>query len=141
VLRELLGFVVPASANGATYMAVLWLAATSVVQQTNGLLLSALYVACMNIKTLVLFVPQQANNVSVAYLSRYRANLPEHYRKALLSNLFLIVLGTAIGAAVVAGLAGEVLSLYGDAFVEGVDLLRVLMAAAVMESVGYGLAQ
>jgi hypothetical protein len=122
-------------------MASLWITATLVVSQPDGLLMSAVYVACMNIKTLVLFVPQQANTASVAYLSRYRANVSGEYKIALTWNLLMISLATLLTAAVVALFAPYVLRLYGDQFVVAAPLLQVLMAAAVAEAVGYGLTQ
>jgi hypothetical protein len=119
----------------------LWVAATMVARQPGGLVLSALYVACMNLKTLALFVPQQANAVSVAYLSRYRASIPTEYRAALTWNLLAISVATVSSALLIAVLAPYVLLLYGDEFQTGASFLQVLMAAAVAEAVAYGLTQ
>ena len=134
-------FSVSASLNGFTYMASLWLTATLIVRQPDGLLMSALYAACMNIKTLVLFAPQQANAASVSYLSRYRADLPHEYRGALASNLLMVTLVAFCGAGIVAIFARQVLGVYGDEFESGVPLLEVMMVAAVVEAIGYGLTQ
>lgn len=138
---EVFRFSLPTSLNAFTYMGALWVVATSVVRQPDGLLLSALYAVSMNIKTLVLFAPQQANAVSIVHLTRYRSTDALAYRTEFLLNMLMMFTVGLVSAGVVAMLAPQIMGLYGESFVEGVDLLRVLMVAAVAEAIGYGLTQ
>jgi len=141
VVSEVVRFSLPASINGATYMAALWITLNVIVYQPAGLLLGAVYVVCMNLKTLVLFVPQQANSVSVAHLSRYRATAPRDYWRALVWNTGFITSLATMGALAIGVFSTEVLRLYGTEFVEGAAFLQILMIAAVTEAIGYALTQ
>lgn len=140
-LSELMRFSIPASINGLTYMASLWFIVNSIVRQPDGLVLSALYVVCMNVKTLVLFVPQQANNASIAYLTRYRAAFPADYGGAIFWNMMVLIGLTALSAVVVAAAAEPLLRLYGENFTVARTLLRIMMLAAVTEAIGYSMTQ
>jgi O-antigen/teichoic acid export membrane protein len=138
---EVVRFSLPASLNAFTYMGALWVVATALVRQPDGLILSALYAVSMNIKTLVLFAPHQANSMSVVYLTRYRFSDAAAYRNEFLLNMLMMFTVALVAAGMAGVLAPHIMSLYGESFSAGVGLLRVLMISAVAEAVGYGLTQ
>lgn len=141
VWPEVMRFTLPASLNGLTYMGAAWVVITSIVQQTDGLAMSAIYAAVMTVKTLVLFVPQQANAVSVSYLSRFRLESARQYKVGYRANFVMVFALTILVAGPVAFFAPHVIGVFGDSFASGSDVLRVFMLAALAEAIGYGITQ
>jgi O-antigen/teichoic acid export membrane protein len=139
--RELVSFAAPASANSLTYAGAAWVASGIIVQQ-HGMAGFALYAACLNIRTMVMFVPLQANTVSVALLSRiFAAEDPTAFRRGYWSNLGMLVLTSALFALIISWFSGEVLAFYGREFVNGREILMTLMIGCVFEAAGYGITQ
>lgn len=139
--RELVAFAAPASANSLTYAGAAWVASSIIVQQ-HGLAGFALYAACLNIRTMVMFVPLQANTVSVALLSRlFAAEDQTTFRRGFWSNLSMLLLTSALFAVIISFFSAELLALYGREFVNGRDLLMILMIGCAFEAAGYGITQ
>jgi O-antigen/teichoic acid export membrane protein len=139
--RELAAFAAPASANSFTYAGAAWVASGIIVQQ-HGMAGFALYAACLNIRTMVMFVPLQANTVSVAMLSRlFAAEDRTTFRRGYWLNLGMLVLTSALFAVAISVFADQVLALYGREFVSGRALLMILMIACAFEAAGYGITQ
>jgi O-antigen/teichoic acid export membrane protein len=139
--RELVAFAAPASANALTYAGAAW-AASGIIVQQHGMAGFALYAACLNIRTMVMFVPLQANTVSVALLSRLSVAADQAtFRRGFWSNLGMLVLTSALFALIISFFSVELLGLYGREFVNGRDLLITLMIGCAFEAAGYGITQ
>lgn len=131
----ILHFALPASLTGAVTLPAFWLASAFLVQQPGGLDQMALFGAANSFRLIVLFLPNAMNNVGMSLLNNQRTNSADAYRRVFWWNLGLTLAFVSAGAAAVVGVGPLLLRAFGREFQGGYAVLRVLMIAAVVESI------
>lgn len=128
-------FALPATIGGALYQPATWVGTALLASQPAGFHQLALFGAANMFRTMVLFVPQVVNNVGMAVLNHQRRSNPAGYRNVFWLNAALTT-GAAIAAAGMILVLGALpLRLFGPTFVEGRVILRIMLAAAIIEAV------
>jgi O-antigen/teichoic acid export membrane protein len=131
----ILHFAVPASLTATVTLPAFWLASAFLVRQPGGLEQMALFGAANSFRLIVLFLPNAMNNVGMSLLNNQRTSSIEAYRRVFWWNLGLTATFVTCGALVVMAVGPILLGAFGKDFQGGYAALRVLMLAAVIESV------
>lgn len=131
----LLHFALPASLTGAITLPAFWLASALLVRQPGGLEQMALFGAANSFRVIVLFLPNVMNSVGTSLLNNQRRTSEGGYRSIFWWNLALTAGFVTAGAVAVIAVGPRLLSAFGKGFDAGSLALRVLMLAAVIESV------
>ena len=133
--RILYRFSLPAFLASLVVGPALWACNTLLVNQPNGYTEMGLYSAADKWRMLILFIPASMFGMIVPMLSNlHGVGDLVAYRKVFRANLF-VNLGLALApAAVVAGLAAPLMSLYGGSFRSGWPVLLILSLAALPEA-------
>jgi O-antigen/teichoic acid export membrane protein len=135
-------FALPAALSGFISMPTLWLANAALVRQPNGFSQMALYGVSSSLKSLVLFLPNVINGVSVSLINNQRGlGDGAGYRKVFWSNIALTVGATTIAAAGLTLLGPWLLEIFGPGFREGYPVLLVLLFSAIPETLATGVYQ
>ena len=134
-------FSLPASANGLTNAGATWIVSILIVQTVGGFKNIALYSAVATLKTLILFIPYQINNVAITLINRASGAEPTRRRSLFWRNLIVLVGLTAACAAPMILFASQVIQIYSRAFIEGSVLLRIYMIGAIGEALSFALMQ
>ena len=131
----LVSFAIPAALGGLSSMPALWLANSFLVRQPDGFSQLALYTAAFSVRSLVFFLPNLVNRVSMSLLNNVKGSRDwDGYRRVFWTNAALTA-GTVTVAAVGVGLVGvQVLALFGRDFRVARPVLLVLLGAAVLEA-------
>jgi O-antigen/teichoic acid export membrane protein len=134
-LRMVWSFALPSTLAGFVTLPCIWAVSLLVTRQPDGLAWIALFSVAHQIKQAVVQLPAMLNIVAFSALSRAKGQGDaKSFRKIFLSSLAVSFVLVAFIALIISGLAPEVLSLFGSNFVEGVGLLRILLLAAVVET-------
>ena len=131
----LVHFALPAALTGAITLPAFWLASACLVRQPGGLEEMALFGAANSFRLVVLFLPNIMNSVGMSLLNNQRATSQDGYRRIFWWNLALTAVSVSIGAAGVIAVGPPLLRAFGKGFDAGFTVLRLLMLAAVLESV------
>jgi O-antigen/teichoic acid export membrane protein len=135
-LHMVWSFALPSTLAGFVTLPCIWAVTLMVARQPNGLAWIALFSVAHQIKQAVLQLPAMLNVVAFSALSRAKGQGDaKSFRKIFLSSLTVSFVFVAFIALIISALAPEVLSLFGSNFVEGVGLLRILLLAAVLETI------
>lgn len=135
-LRMVWTFALPSTLAGYVTLPCIWAVTLLVARQPDGLAWTALFSVAHQIKQAVLQLPAMLNVVAFSALSRAKGRGDiKGSRKIFLSSLMVSFFFVALVALVTSALAPEVLSLFGKNFDAGVLLLRILLFAAVLETV------
>ncbi len=130
-----LHFALPSALTGLSTMPALWLATAVLVRQPGGYREMALYAAAASLRTLVMFVPQLGNSVGIALVNNARAEASHRqYLRAFWANMAVVCATALAGAAVVALLGPQLLSMFGRDFRSGYSVLLVLLLASLFEA-------
>jgi O-antigen/teichoic acid export membrane protein len=133
--QVLFGFAIPAALAGFTSLPALW-AGNAILISQGGELAGMAYVgAAVSLKTLILFMPTVIDGVSTALINRERSVGDEQsYRQIF--NLNLAVTGAVAGTLAIGVVlfARPLMALFGNRFVAGADVLRVLAVAACIQA-------
>jgi O-antigen/teichoic acid export membrane protein len=140
--RVLSKFALPAALSGFISTPALWLANVFLVRSPNGYNEMAMYSAGMNIRTLILVLPRNINNVSCSILNYHKGLVHEiEYRRTYWINLIITsVLVLAGGIAVFFG-GQRILGLFGKSFEEASPVLLILLLSGIIEIVAVSLYQ
>jgi O-antigen/teichoic acid export membrane protein len=130
----ILHFALPASLTGAVTLPAFWLASAFLVRQPGGLEQMALFGAANSFRLIVLFLPNAMNNVGTSLLNNQRTASGDDYRRVFWWNLGLTAAVVILGATVVIAIGPLLLRAFGKEFQGGYAVLRILMLAAVIES-------
>jgi O-antigen/teichoic acid export membrane protein len=95
----------------------------------------ALFGAANSFRLIVLFLPNAMNNVGTSLLNNQRTASLDDYRRVFWWNLGLTAAIVVLGAATVVAVGPLLLRVFGREFQGGYSVLRILMLAAVIESV------
>ena len=134
--RQIWTFALPSTLAGYVTLPCLWAVTIFIARQTDGLAWSALFLVSHQIKQAVLQLPALLNVVSFSALSRAKGQSDKvGFREIFISGFVISFVFIALIAAITAVIAPEILSLFGHNFIEGVTLLRILLLAAVLETV------
>jgi O-antigen/teichoic acid export membrane protein len=131
----ILHFALPATLTGAVTLPAFWLASAFLVRQPGGLDQMALFGAANSFRLIVLFLPNAMNNVGMSLLNNQRTASVDDYRRVFWWNLGLTAGIVVLGATIVVAIGPLLLRVFGREFQGGYSVLRVLMVAAVIESV------
>jgi O-antigen/teichoic acid export membrane protein len=131
----LLHFAVPASLTGAITLPAFWLASAFLVRQPGGLEQMALFGAANSFRVIALFLPNILNSVGMSLLNNQRTTSEDGYRRIFWWNLALTGTFVSLAAVGVIAVGPWLLRAFGKGFDGGYAVLRVLMLAAVIESV------
>ncbi len=131
----LLHFALPASLTGAITLPTFWLASALLVRQPGGLEQMAIFGAANSFRVIVLFLPNVMTGVGTSLLNNQRRTSEGGYRSIFWWNLFLTAAFVSAGALAVIAVGPRLLSAFGKGFEGGAVVLRVLMLAAIIESV------
>lgn len=135
-------FALPAAIAGYYSAPMIWLANSFLVRQQGGYGEMGLYSAANNLRLLVLFIPNVMNTVGMSVLNYEKAKGDViHYNRVFRSNVFFIFLVALGGSLVVGGFGRQILHLFGREFRAGYDLLWLLLAASLFESLNIALYQ
>jgi len=131
----ILHFALPASLNGVITLPAFWLASAFLVRQPGGLEQVALFGAANSFRVIVLFLPNVMNSVGMSLLNNQRTASADDYRRVFWWNLGLTAAFVSAGAISVMTAGPWLLRAFGKDFGGGYAALRVLMVAAVIESI------
>jgi O-antigen/teichoic acid export membrane protein len=135
-------FALPAAVSGWSSMPSLWLANAFLVRQINGLSQMGLYSAANVFRSMVLFLPILFNNVSMSILN-HQMGLKDssNFRKVFLTNILLTAICSLGGTVFIVVFGRYFLGFFGNSFMEGHDILLVLMISTIPESLALALTQ
>ncbi|MBM3210855.1 MAG: hypothetical protein FJ121_01010 [Deltaproteobacteria bacterium] len=140
--RALTNFVLPAALSGLISMPALWLANVFLVRSPNGYNEMAMYSAAMNIRTLILLLPRNINNVSCSILNYQKGLVNENeYRRTYWINLIITSVLVLAGGIVVYFAGQRILGLFGKSFEEASPVLLILLLSGFIEIVAISLYQ
>jgi O-antigen/teichoic acid export membrane protein len=134
-------FAIPSLAIGLTSNAAQWWALTFLAR-AGGYEQLAIFNAANNLRSLILFLPLAMHSVALSVLNHqlgmgdYRLRARTYWLNIGLTSLFTVIIALPVTL-----FASEILSLYGASFRTGEEVLRVLMAAAVLEVLCYSMYQ
>jgi O-antigen/teichoic acid export membrane protein len=135
----LLYFALPSAIAGLTTLPSLWLGNAFLARRVDGFSQLAIYGAATSLKTLILILPQLLNTVGTSLLNNQRGlGNADQYRKVFWMNLAATTLSALAGAAVLVVLGKWLLSFFGAKFVEGYDVLLVLILSLLPEAMAVG---
>lgn len=134
-------FALPASLGGVLTLPAIWIAGALLGRQAGGYHQLALFGAANTFRTVVLFVPQAVNNVGMSILNHQRRVSADGYSRVFRWNAFLTASSALGAAAVLLLLGGPLLQLFGPTFIEGRNVLAILLGAAVIEALAIALYQ
>jgi len=138
----ILKFALPGALSGFTSMPALWLASAFLVRQPNGYSQMAIYSASFSLMTLVLFLPNIANNVGMSLINHHKgAGKRSEYRRAVRMNLAVSTAIVIFGACTLAAFGPHLLRLFGKDFDDGYRVLLILLLAAIVQSIGVAMYQ
>ncbi len=140
--RILLHFALPGALSGLTSIPALWGVQALLARSPRGFGDVAVYAACLNLLTAVLFVPTIVNGVTMPWINRRNALEGDRgYRHALRTNLVATTVILALALAATGLLGRWLLGLYGSGFRGGYDVLILLLLAGVPEALTIALNQ
>jgi O-antigen/teichoic acid export membrane protein len=131
----LLKFALPAALCGLTFLPSLWIGTTILVRQPNGFSQMALFSAAYILMAGVLFIPNNTYVVGWSILNHHKGERrPDSYWGIFTMNLLVVGVVSVFGSLGVAILGTWLLRLFGKAFVAGHEVLLVMLAAAISQS-------
>lgn len=133
--RPVWRFAVPAGLAGIVTMPCLWLVTVLVSRLPDGLALVAMFSVAHQLRLAVLQLPSLLNAVSFSVMSRLKGQRAEGgIRSIFWSNVAINAGFSTLAIALLAGLSGPLLGLYGQAFGDGRWLLIILLLSVIPES-------
>lgn len=133
--ETILNFVLPTAIISYYSIPLLWFANSLLFRQPNGYGETALYMAALNIKNLILFIPNIINNVVFSILNNLIGiNQLSKYRKLVNLNVKITFLATFTGGLIIALFSNLILGLYGENFIDARKILALLLISAVFEA-------
>lgn len=140
--QVLTNFALPAALSGFISMPALWLANIFLVRSPNGYNEMAMYSAAMNIRTLIILLPRNINNVSCSILNYQKGVVNEiEYRRTYWINLIITSVLVLAGGIVVYFAGQKILGLFGKNFEEASPVLLILLFSGLIEIVAISLYQ
>jgi len=138
LLYDLLrGFALPAFLIALTFSGSLWFGNVHLLSQPDGARYLGLFAAAYLLRTLVVFLPAQLGTVSLALISGHSAaGRTVEYRQVLLGSIVLAGLFASLIAGSIVLLAPVLLPILGADFVAAAPMIKVVMAASVLEAIG-----
>ena len=128
-------FALPAALSGLISMPALWLANAYLARQPSGYSQMALYSAAMNLRVLVLFLPNIVNSVGISLLNNHMGTRDgDRYKKIFWGNMGLTVSAALVAATVVWLVGPTLLKMFGKSFVAGNQVVSVLVLAGIVEA-------
>ena len=129
-------FALPAALSGLSALLAIWIGNALLVRQQNGLSEMGLYAAVATFRALLLLFPALANNVGLSVINSFaEIRDARPYRTAFWANFWVTSVSLAIGAAALLLFGDAFLGLFGQDFIEGKTLLRVVIGGAVLEGI------
>jgi O-antigen/teichoic acid export membrane protein len=138
LLRDLLrAFALPAFLIALTFSGSLWFGNIHLLSQPDGARHLGLFAAAYLLRTMVVFLPAQLGTVSLTLISGHSAaGRTLEYRQVLLGSIVLAGLFASLIAGSIVLLAPVLLPILGPDFVAAAPMLKVVMAASVLEAIG-----
>jgi O-antigen/teichoic acid export membrane protein len=134
-LRKVWSFALPSTLAGFVTLPCIWAVTLLVTRQPEGLAWIALFSVAHQIKQAVIQLPAMLNVVAFTALSWARGKDDyKSYRIILKSSIIVSFVFVTLVAVIVSVIAQDVLWLFGSDFVAGEELLRILLIAAVVET-------
>lgn len=135
--RLIWSFALPASLASLITLPCLWGVTALLARQPDGLAWAAIFAVGHQIRQAVLQVPLLLNAVSFSVLSRLKGRGAEaDFRQVFWSNLAVALVFVSTLVIVLSLLAPQVLSLYGESFMQRSVLLILLLVSTVPEVLG-----
>lgn len=130
-------FALPAGLASLVTLPCLWGVTALVARQPGGVAWVGLFSVAHQLRQLVLQLPALLNTVTASVLSRLKGqNDGGEFWRVFRANLMVGVGFSSVVAAMLALASTQILGLYGHGFVEGRDLLLLLLLAVIPEVVG-----
>jgi O-antigen/teichoic acid export membrane protein len=130
-------FALPAGLASMVTLPCMWGVTALVAMQPGGVAWVGLFSVAHQLRQLVMQLPALLNTVTSSVLSRLKGqNAGSEFWRVFRANL-MVGVGYTSAVAVLLSLAStHVLGLYGAGFIEGRDLLLVLLVAVIPEAIG-----
>lgn len=137
-----LHWVVPNLMGGLSSVPALWAAQAALARTSGGYSQLGVYVAALNLAMMVVLVPTVVNGVGIAVLNNARhADGGRRFEQVYSVNLRVTFLCAGAAAGLFGLLSARLLGLYGADFRAYEVVLKVLLVAAVAESLTIALSQ
>lgn len=136
----ILKFALPAALAGYYSLPLVWLANSFLVRQPGGYGEMALYASSSSVRTLVLFLPQVINNVSLSILNNINGD-EIRYKRMYTANILIIFIATIMIGSGFGFFGADILSLFGKDFRNGKVVLWILLTSTVFEGISIALYQ
>lgn len=134
-VRRLLNYSAPATLAGLAMWLAIWGGQTLLARDPRSEVQLGLFNASYMIRTIVIFIPQQAVLALLPLITRNATNYDQRGAHRMLLMSAKIVFGFSIVMAIVAGLCAEViLGLFGERFIDGRQIFLLLLLSAPLES-------
>ena len=134
-MAPILHFALPSALTGLSTVRRYGWPPPSSLRQPGGYRRIALHRTAASLRTLVMFVPQLGNSVGIALVNNARAEASHRqYLRAFWANMAVVCATAPRGAAVVALLGPQLLSMFGRDFRSGYSVLLVLLLASLFEA-------
>lgn len=133
----LTGFAIPAAICGMSAAPAIWFGNALLTRQRNGYSQMALFAAVFSFKSVTVFLPWVLNNVGMSILNSQKGiGDISGYRRIFWTNAAATASCAVFGALFVAGTGHYLLRIYGKSFSDAYPTLLILMASAVIETIG-----
>lgn len=127
-------FALPAGLTGLTLTPAVWVT-NALLTRYEGLTDLGIFVTAFTVKTLVVFIPQQFAAVFFPrYVALANVDFDRGARSLRLATLAICFISSALAISVVL-VAPSLMHVFGSSFLEGSQVLKYLMVAAVAESI------
>lgn len=132
--RQLAAFAIPASLASFVTLPVLWMVTALVARQPDGLIWAGLFGVAHQLRATILQAPALLHSVSFSVLSRLKGSGDVHAaRQVFWTGATVNLVFGVISVSFVAVFAEPLLSLFGRQFVQGRELVIILILSVVPE--------